>query len=519
MTDNLNTARNFLKKENIDYLLVNSTNEYLVEYNVLEENSRYHLTGFSGSTGEAILSFDKLWLFVDGRYHIQADLEINHDITDVVKLELGDNLYEKMSEIIEPNTVIGVISKKNSQAKLETLKKTFKSKNISIKLLNEEWLNTSVTVKNKEFTEIPVNLTGSTSQEKINKLTAKLTTDEAILITDLEDVSYFFNLRDFSKTNSCSINAKALLTNDSATLITTDLKNYITNDIKTVYADKNTTNAYDYAILGNKAKEIAPIYNKSIKTEEEIEHYKDAFNRSDKALSETREYILNNDNISEYDIAKYLEEAFKRNGAKSLSFVSIVAKDKNSALAHYSKSSKDEFVKEGSLVLIDCGGYFDGGLATDMTRVFVKGEASFEQKSVYTCVLKAFLKAFNTELKENICGYDIDKIARDYLNEISPAGYVFSHGLGHGIGISVHEYPPKLANVEISKYPIKTNMCFTIEPGLYKKDSFGIRLENSCYAKNGKIYSFSNMCYEKKLINYDMLSEEETNRFSIFEVK
>ncbi len=95
MTDNLNTARNFLKKENIDYLLVNSTNEYLVEYNALEENSRYHLTGFSGSTGEAILSFDKLWLFVDGRYHIQADLEINHDITDVVKLEHSNRCHLK----------------------------------------------------------------------------------------------------------------------------------------------------------------------------------------------------------------------------------------------------------------------------------------------------------------------------------------------------------------------------------------------------------------------------------------
>lgn len=78
-----------------------------------------------------------------------------------------------------------------------------------------------------------------------------------------------------------------------------------------------------------------------------------------------------------------------------MSFKSIVAKDKNSALAHYSKSSKDEIIKDRSLVLIDCGAYFEGGLATDITRVFVKGTPTELQKKIYTTVLKAFLLGFN----------------------------------------------------------------------------------------------------------------------------
>ena len=91
--------------------------------------------------------------------------------------------------------------------------------------------------------------------------------------------------------------------------------------------------------------------------------------------------------------------------------------------------------------------------------------------------------------------------------------------MGHGIGINVHEAPPNLSMNEIAKTIIKENMCFTIEPGLYNKNYFGIRLENSCYLKDGKINSFSKMCYEKKLIDYTLLNEQEKTWLSAFEVK
>ena len=82
--------KNFLNELEIDYLLVNSTNKYLVEYSELSENARYTLTGFSGSTGDALITEDKIYLFVDGRYHTQADNEVKEGII-VVKLELGQN--------------------------------------------------------------------------------------------------------------------------------------------------------------------------------------------------------------------------------------------------------------------------------------------------------------------------------------------------------------------------------------------------------------------------------------------
>ena len=202
-----------------------------------------------------------------------------------------------------------------------------------------------------------------------------------------------------------------------------------------------------------------------------------------------------------------------------MSFKSIVAKDKNSALAHYSKCSKDEILKDGSLVLIDCGAYYEQGLATDITRVFVKGKPSELQRKVYTTVLKMFLNAYNYESQDGkYVGYNIDELARKIYSENEIDGFEFNHGLGHGIGVSVHEYPPNLSKNEMAKIEIKDNMCFTIEPGLYNEKHFGIRLENSCYMKKGKITSLVHMNYEKKLIDFSMLNEQEKEWLNEFEV-
>ena len=289
---------------------------------------------------------------------------------------------------------------------------------------------------------------------------------------------------------------------------------------KEVYVDKNTINAFDYKILGEKAVELRenPVQiMKAQKNDTELEHLKDAFSRTDNAVRAIREFIENNNNISEFDIAVQLAKEFRNQGALGLSFSSIVAKDKNSALAHYSKSSKEEIITDGSLVLIDCGGYFEGGLATDITRVFVKGQPSELHKKIYTLVLKAFLRAYKTFNPLN--GFEIDKSVREFFSTQDLDGFVFNHGLGHGIGINVHEYPPNLSPSEIAKTPFKDGMCFSIEPGLYKEGCFGVRLENSCYYKDNQIHSFVHMNYEQKLINFDMLDEQEKQWLQEFEVR
>lgn len=504
---------------NLSYLLVNSTNEFLVEYNTLEENSRYKLTGFSGSTGEALVTPETIFLFVDGRYHIQADLEVNHEKVTVIKLQQGQKYIDELLKQIPEEQTLGLFARKNSQKKVEIL-----TNHRKIKLLDSDPLDECISVISSENITLPIELTGISSEEKIAKISKKLSQNQAYYITDLDEVSYLFNMRNFSQVYSAKIRGKCLIFNSNAILFTGEkllhLEEFLKSIDKEVFIDKSSINAYDYRILKDKAIEMKenPIQiMKSQKNEAELEHLKDAFNRTDNAVRAIREFIENNNNISEFDIAVQLAKEFKNQGALGLSFSSIIAKDENSALAHYSKSSKNEIIQDGSLILIDCGGYFEGGLATDITRVFVKGNPTELHKKIYTMVLKAFLNAYHFQNPQN--GYEIDKMVHEFFNSQELDGFVFNHGLGHGIGINVHEYPPNLSSGEVAKTPLLDGMCFSIEPGLYKQGFFGVRLENSCYFKDNKIHSFVKMNYEKKLISFELLSEQEKEWLTEFEVK
>lgn len=477
-----------LQSLGIEYLLVNSTNEFLVEYSALSENARYTLTGFSGSTGDALVTKDNIYLFVDGRYHIQADNEVREGVT-VVKLQLGQKQDEEIRKLIDSDKTLGIVSKKVSQARLESFS------DYKLKLLDIDPIN--------NFTE--------PHQEPIQAVEPILfTPKKAMYITNLEEVSYLTGLRDFSKDCSSKAYAKLLIKGEER-ILNPDIAAYE----EEIIVDKKSISAYDYALIKNPIHQESPVKAmKATKGKNEIEQYKKAFERTDKAVMAIREYIESNENLSEYDISKRLREEFIKYGAKSLSFNSIVAINQNSALAHYAKNSKDVILHEGDLVLIDCGGYYESGLATDITRVFVKGNPSELQRRVYTTVLKAFLNAFNANFKT---GFEYDALAHSILDN-SIEGFTFSHGLGHGIGINVHEAPPALNQSEVAHTEIKDGMTFTIEPGLYNPEHFGVRLENSCYKADGKIHSFVKMGYEGKLIDYNLLSEQETEWLKEFEI-
>lgn len=492
--------RELLKQLKIDYLLVNSTNEYLVEYSELYENARYTLTGFSGSTGDALITADNIYLFVDGRYHIQAEQEARAGIT-VVKLQLGQRQDDEIRKLISKRKTLGIVAKKVSQARLESFK------GYKIKLLDFDPINNHTESQVAPFIEaFPA-----------KKYKPKKTT----FITNLEEVSYLTGYRDFTKDYTSKIWAKMVINGDL--ILFTDNKaceDYLKNFKGELVVDKNSINAYDYSLIKKPIHKTSEIkLMKSIKTEEELNAYKNAFEKTDKALMAVRTYIEQNDNISEADIACRLRYEFRKTGAKSLSFKSIVAINQNSALAHYSKNSQTIKLKDGDLVLIDCGAYYDSGLATDITRVFVKGNPSELQRTVYTTVLKAFLNCynFNQQQSENASGFEIDSLAHSILdNKLD--GFTFGHGLGHGIGINVHEAPPALNHSEIAKLPLLDGMCFTIEPGLYNSEHFGVRLENSCYRKDGKIHSFVKMGYEGKLIDFNLLTEQEKEWLKEFEI-
>ena len=525
--DAISTVRNFMNKQGVKYLLVNSTNEFLLEYNSLFENSRWKLTNFSGSTGDALVTEDNIYLFVDGRYHIQADLETNSENVTVVKMQTGQIFLDELLKKIPQKEYLGVFSKKVSAKFFDLLSE----KHEKILTFDVDPLDNLVLRNNDSDIDLPLSVCGVTTEDKVEQIREflNLKSDEAIYITDLDEVSYICNKRNFTVDCSAKITAKLIITSENFKIFYQKdfehLENLLAHKYSKIYFDKASTNQYDRLLIGEKgfAMDNNPAkLMKAQKNDHELKTLQNAFAKTDAVVNAIREFIEKNDNLSEFDISEQLKSEFKKQGALGLSFNPIVAKDENSALAHYSKASKTEIVKDGSLILIDCGAYFEGGLATDITRVFVKGKPSELHRKIYTLVLKAFLNAYNYTQTNNsnpICGYEIDNMVRAFFKTCDTAGFVFNHGLGHGIGINVHENPPNLSIGEIAKTQIKDGMCFSIEPGLYKQGEFGIRLENSCYYKNEQINSFVQMYFEKKLIDFSQLTQQEKLWLEEFEVK
>ena len=164
--------RELLKRLKIDYLLVNSTNEYLVEYSSLSENARHTLTGFTGSTGDALVTKDKIYLFVDGRYHTQAEQEAFKNIT-VVKLQLGQKQDEEIRKLIDKKKTLGIVAKKVSQTRIEGFS------GYKIKLLEKDPIN--------NFTEFHSSTYTTAFPQKEFK------SNMPMFVSNLEEVSYLDN--------------------------------------------------------------------------------------------------------------------------------------------------------------------------------------------------------------------------------------------------------------------------------------------------------------------------------------
>ncbi len=205
------------------------------------------------------------------------------------------------------------------------------------------------------------------------------------------------------------------------------------------------------------------------KEEREIEYIK----KAQKITDEIFQYVLNHlkpDAITELELAAEMEYQMKKLGAEGYSFKTIVATGENSAIPH--ARPRNVLIKNNTNLLLDFGVYYNG-YASDMTRTIYIGKADEEFKKVYTIVLNAQEKA-EKSIKEGIKASEIDNIAREFIKN---AGYgdFFVHGLGHGVGIDVHELPPVNSR---SEYTLKKGMIITIEPGIYLKNRFGVRIED-----------------------------------------
>lgn len=278
------------------------------------------------------------------------------------------------------------------------------------------------------------------------------------------------------------------------------------NGVKTIAIDFTKTTLSEYAALEklgfsytDASEEIRR--EMSVKTEEELGYLKKACEIAEKAWKAVLPEIRLG--MTERELANKLEYNFKKYGASGTSFDTIVAFGKNAAVPHH--ETGDTKLKENECVLMDFGCLYKG-YCSDMTRTMFFGKPDEKFLHAYLAVLTAHLKAAEG-IRAGITGKEADKIARDVLESLGYGKY-FTHSLGHGIGVNIHEFPtlsPK------SEWTLEDDMVFSNEPGVYVNGKFGIRIEDSCYLSGGKYHTF--MKDDKSLIVLDGTSIKKQKLF------
>lgn len=233
--------------------------------------------------------------------------------------------------------------------------------------------------------------------------------------------------------------------------------------------------------------EIVPLNNeltniRAIKTDLELKNIKQAAHLADEAFKHVLKFIK--PGACEKDIALELEFFMRKKGATSASFNFIVASGKRSAFPHGVAS--DKLIENGDFVTLDYGCVYKG-YCSDMTRTVVVGKADKKQKEIYSIVLKAQETALES-VRPGITGKELDQIARNIITEEGYGKY-FGHGLGHGVGLEIHELPHINS---MGNEPIKPNMVLTIEPGIYIPDFGGVRIEDLVLVKENGYEILSN---------------------------
>jgi len=480
------------------------------------------MTNFQGTAGEGVI--DKkghIVFFADTRYHKLVDKQLFKDI-EIIKMPLGESFIEAFKKRFGKGTILYV----SKDIQLKTFLKLDEYFDLRTYKLKKEFL------KNDDFNQKAKPFLCSKKIEKnsflykVNKIKSIHQNIGQMLVFNLDEISYLTNIRSFQTKYSSNFRSILLLDfkNKSHTLFIdkipefkinglkfmklSSFKTYMKTINKQIYLDSNNITLENFLCI-KKPKELKNnnlSLISSIKTKSEIEYIENCANRLDKAIFNFRKRIKAG--LSEYNLSEIFEEELLKQKAKGLSFKTILAIGENSASIHYSDPDKNKILKEENIILLDCGGYWEEGFATDITRTFYYGSKPLPiYKKIYTNVLKAYIACFLSNDKQ---AKEIDKLARDMLSPFESEGFNFNHGLGHGIGTSVHQNPPRLSMM--SEDIIKPYQTHSIEPGLYggKEVKFGVRLEN-CVWKDlkGERHSLTKFPLEEILIDYSILNSTE----------
>lgn len=553
--NNLEKLREAMEEENIDYYIIPSSDSHQSEYVAEHFKGREFISGFTGSAGVLLVGLKEAFLWTDGRYFIQAERELNGSGISLMKMRTPGypTIEEWIKKNIKTEKTLGfdgrLFSVNQYKGFLDISKENNFSINMDNDLLKNIWEARPELPKSKIFLHEEV-YSGKYASEKLQEVRKHIKEKDAknYIISSLDDIAWLCNIRG----NDVKFNPVAL----SYVLINENYANLYINNAKIddntkeklknegfeIYEydeieehvkliedrtiiDPNKLNAKIYSCLSSDVKVINEMNIttklKAIKNEVEIANTEKSQVRDGVAMVKFIKWLkdtLGKEKITEISASKKLTE-FRSKGEnyKGDSFGTIAGYKEHAAMMHYSATEATDYeLKQEGMFLVDSGGqYLDG--TTDITRTFILGNITEEEKRDFTLVLKGHIALSTAKFLKGTTGVNLDILARRPLWNY---GIDYKCGTGHGVGyfLNVHEGPQGI-RPEGNSTVLKPGMIITNEPGVYKEGKHGIRIENTLLVVKdinseefGEFYKFKTISYCPIDLNgvvIEMLTNEE----------
>ena len=549
----VNALRLLLKKQKLSGLIIPRQDEFQGEYVASYAERLRWLTGFAGSWGLAILTLSKGAIFVDGRYTIQVRQQVD------TKLFTPHHLIDEppatwIAENLKKGNVLGYDPWLLTADQAERFAAACAKVGAKLVPLAANPIDTIWEDQPKRPTASlsvqPLQFAGQSVAEKlamIAKLLGKAGADATVL-TQPDSVAWVFNIRGHDVPYTPVVLAYAILRKRGKAELFID-KIKLPEDVqahlkKSVTIKKPAEFESSLKALGKSAVQIdknwapakiklalakAKIINatdlcilpKAKKNKTEQEGARAAHRRDGVAMSRFLcwlEEAAPQGGLTEWSAAEKLQQYRKDTGMLlDLSFDSIAGAGPNAAIPHYHVNPDDCLpLKINEIFLIDSGGQYQDG-TTDITRTVIVGEPTEEMRDRFTRVLKGMIDVSRIRFPKGTCGSQIDVLARQSL---WAAGLDYDHGTGHGVGsyLSVHEGPARINKSD--RTPLEPGMILSNEPGFYKQNEFGIRIENLLLIHEAKAvdggerpmlgFETLTLCpIERRLIDTKLLTRDE----------
>jgi len=558
--------------KSIDFYVLPRTDYHNSEYIADHDERVKFLSGFSGSNAFTIIGKEQAYLWTDGRYFDQASKELTGGWQLMKEGNQGvPSSTDWLLSQVSAKSVVGIdphLFGYEAAVELITKLKASRATTVSItkNLVDEIWKDRPHPEVKKliSLTKDEVGADIWTKIKRVRETYAKKKCD-SIIIGDLAEIAWLFNLRGADIPFNPVFFSIAFLTNDSAHLFLDErkLSHEVINHLKDVKvhpyesiiswlkdfhhsAKKSNpdhkvwiTNSTNYAwgnliAEENAYVEVSPIQlMKAVKSEAELSGMRNSHIRDAGALIQffywLEKEIHKGHSVTEKQAAdKILEFRSKVSGFVSESFPAISAVGKHAALPHYHMTEESGKVKidVNDVFLLDSGAQYRDG-TTDVTRTVVLGTPSDYVKRKFTLVFKGHVSNAMQTFPDGINSTRLDALSRQFLWD---CGLDYGHGVGHGVGhfLNVHEFPPSIGYRFVnSQNALKKGMVVTIEPGYYETDNFGIRIENAfevvekkeLESKATNFVTFRSLTwvpYQKSLIVKELLSDKEIKSINAY---